>query len=556
MEKIRLLRGRDVEEPRNAGRSSKWRIVAIVISTYLTYLVWLQWRSRGKLPCQHERKLQYEGEHIQWEVCGYAGDRPLECSSIDVPMDHFADKPSEKTFRIPLIRLRGKNATENILTNPGGPGEGGVGFLRGFGETLQRFTGENYHLVSFDPRGVGASQPPASCYPDAEKRQTLSRVRAKKLEEDSPELYAWTRNYARACAETMGEHGKYINTPQTAADMNSILDALGQKDMVYWGFSYGTILGQTYAGMFPERSKRIIIDGVVNQFSWYEGHFAPEELDDADAVLAGFFDECIKAGDNCPLTSLYSTKKEISHKITALAEQLSEQPVSVYLNATVYGLLDEQSFWIDGVRNALYDADQWRTFAEKLTKLLQGDATDFYVAYGQSPRDDRIPDSYRFIRLNDFRTGPEHWPQDRKAFLEELMAFSNQTIFALAEMKHYYAAQSWLIPRTHPYVPRYDVKTAHPILIFSMTFDPVAPLENAQNATFAFASSRLVEVRGYGHCTLRSTSACAIKYLQEYLHDGTLPESNVQCGVDTPYFSDPKGDADILNKYIPLAGIW
>lgn len=52
--------------------------------------------------------------------------------------------------------------------------------------------------------------------------------------------------------------------------MNSILDAVGRENMVYWGFSYDTTLGQTYANMYPERSERVIIDGVSNQFQWYD----------------------------------------------------------------------------------------------------------------------------------------------------------------------------------------------------------------------------------------------------------------------------------------------
>jgi len=101
-------------------------------------------------------------------------------------------------------------------------------------------------------------------------------------------MYAWSHNLVRACAETMGEHGKYVNTPQTAADMNSILDAVGQEDMAYWGFSYGTILGQTYAGLFPNRSKRVIIDGVANQFDWYEGQLDYEAFTDSENVFNGF----------------------------------------------------------------------------------------------------------------------------------------------------------------------------------------------------------------------------------------------------------------------------
>jgi pimeloyl-ACP methyl ester carboxylesterase len=106
-------------------------------------------------------------------------------------------------------------------------------------------------LLGFDPRGINGSHPLATCYPTPEAYRELSRVRDRNIVEDSAELFAWAANNVRACDDTMGEHGRYLNTPQTATDMNSILDAIGQQDMYYWGFSYGTLLGQTYATLFP-----------------------------------------------------------------------------------------------------------------------------------------------------------------------------------------------------------------------------------------------------------------------------------------------------------------
>lgn len=95
---------------------------------------------------------------------------------------------------------------------------------------------------------------------------------------NSPDIHAWYHGFVKACADVGGDHGKYVNTPQT----NSILDAVGQDYMVYWGTSYGTLLGQTYAGLFPHRSKRVIVDGVVNQFTWYSNS---DHLDVEDMVF-------------------------------------------------------------------------------------------------------------------------------------------------------------------------------------------------------------------------------------------------------------------------------
>jgi hypothetical protein len=78
-------------------------------------------------------------------------------------MDQFSPNDSNRTFNIPLIRLRGRNATQNLLINPGGPGGSGLAFLHRRGEQLNAIVGEGYHLLSFDPRGINSSTPQALC---------------------------------------------------------------------------------------------------------------------------------------------------------------------------------------------------------------------------------------------------------------------------------------------------------------------------------------------------------------------------------------------------------
>ena len=92
-------------------------------------------------------------------------------------------------------------------------------------------------MLSFDPRGVNGSIPQASCYVTAERRAAEIDENPWDLYFQAGEMFTKAENKAKACTDTMGEHGAYVNTPQTAADMNSILDAIGQKEMYYWGFS-------------------------------------------------------------------------------------------------------------------------------------------------------------------------------------------------------------------------------------------------------------------------------------------------------------------------------
>lgn len=538
-------------------------VVAIPLINTARALSSSRWLTKLGEHCPPEgQRLVYAGEHIAWEHCGDLDGRPLECSTIDVPMDQFnASSSGGKTFSIPLIRQRGHkdNASlPNLLLNPGGPGGSGISFMHRRGAQLRAVVGEDVHLLSFDPRGVNGSRPAASCYPDAETRRRRAIVRSSRVVEDSAEAYAWSYNYVRACAETMGEHGLYLNTPQTAADMNSILDAVGQDAMVYWGFSYGTLLGQTYATLFPDRAQRVIIDGIANQFDWYEGLLDAEVFVDTENVWDGFLDECIKAGkDVCALAALAAAspaaspdrdaKEVLRERLAALGTQLQVSPSSVYVNSTVYGTLNYETVWYKAIFMALYKPATWYALADVLAKMMEGSATDALLAYGlDEPWGETGDDLVNFVSYNDGASGASYWKQDRQWLLDLLIPYMNESVFAPSEYGGYYIKQQWRIPRTHAYVPRIGVHTAHPLLLLSTTYDPVCPLVSARSAQAAFEDSRIVEVLGYGHCSVAMPSMCLVRHVRAFLYNGTLPDAYTQCQVDGPYFVKPEAGGKVV----------
>ncbi|KAF5670090.1 hypothetical protein FHETE_4773 [Fusarium heterosporum] len=527
-------------EPRRKPSPSKWKLFGAGVLTVAAF----HWLS-PPMHCSHhhEENTTYLGESLEWKPCGEIANRTVECSKIDVPIDQFNPHASNKTFNVPLIRVRGKDGSPNLMLNPGGPGGSGFEFLHRRGAQLSTIVGDGFHLLSFDPRGINSSTPRASCYPTEEARQQLGSVHALDINKDGPEIYAWTHNYVKACEDTMGEHGKYINTPQTAADMNSILDAVGQKDMYYWGFSYGTLLGQTYATLFPERSHRVIIDGVVNQFEWYQERVESEDLVDTENVLDGVFKECIKSGNACPLSSVADTWQDLKTEFLSFMDELKEQPMDVYINSTTYGLLDYQKIWFGAVFPTLYKPERWPVFAERMEHLLNGNATESLLEYGLDGGENY--DALYFVRLNDAPSGPEHWPQDLQSLLDIVQPTFNRSLFAPDDLVYLFAGQQWRIPKTHNYVPRKGVETAHPLLILTTSYDPVCPLVSARSALGAFEDSRLVEVKGYGHCSVAVPSLCLAKHVRGFLYNGTLPASNeTQCDVDEPYFK-AKGMVDV-----------
>ncbi|GKZ50932.1 hypothetical protein AbraIFM66951_004629 [Aspergillus brasiliensis] len=445
----------------------------------------------------------------------------------------------------------------HIFLNPGGPGASGIGFLRGSASDLNKLIGEGFHLLSFDPRGVSGSIPKAACYSSNADRAAAFASNPWDLEFQAGEMYTRAENKAKACDDMMGEYGKYINTPQTASDMNFILDAIGQQKMYFIGdlAVYGTTLGQTYAQMFPERVSRMGLDGVSNLDEWYNSFLFEEYLTDTDTIFAGFIEECFKLREACPLSSIngehFTSAGQLRSYIDNFLHELEEEPIPVYLNSTNYGAITRRSLVTNGILFALYKPTAWPSLAHNLAELLNGNATPAFNAYSESwVLRYLVDDSTTFIGLNDNRrTGHDAPVHGIKSVRNHILS-RPQMSYLITRYKgsDIYDRASWLIPTTHHFHPRYypespRTRTAQPILILSTTWDPVCPLISAKKAVNSFEGARLVEQKSYGHCTLSMPSLCTVNHLRRYFNEGILPEPGATCGIDAEYFPSARGSA-------------
>ena len=136
------------------------------------------------------------------------------------------------------------------MVNYGGPGESGVDYLRLTWGRLPAVVQARFDVVSFDPRGTGASRP-IDCVDDA----FLDLSRRRRRDPDTPErldtLHRYNAQFAAGCAERMGAYAGQVGTRNVARDLEAIRLALGEPKLDYLGYSYGTIVGITYAQMFP-----------------------------------------------------------------------------------------------------------------------------------------------------------------------------------------------------------------------------------------------------------------------------------------------------------------
>lgn len=125
--------------------------------------------------------------------------------------------------------------------------------------------------------------------------------------------------------------------------MLAISKAHGFDKLQYWGFSYGTILGATFAAMFPDNVGRLIIDGVADSPDYYKAQWSIN-LRDTDATLKWFTDGCAEAGPKeCALYE--DSKEKVAARVDNLFAKLKTNPIPVPLpsnstSATDYGIVD------------------------------------------------------------------------------------------------------------------------------------------------------------------------------------------------------------------------
>ncbi len=199
---------------------------------------------------------------IEWGPCdgGAPTGADLECGSLTVPLDYA--RPDGETIDIAVARAATANDDERIgslVFNPGGPGGSGIEFLQTAALVMPPEIADRFDLVSFDPRGVGASTA-VDCAIDLDDKITL-------LEPGDDAgwdaVVADAEANAALCTDDTIRTSPYFGTNNAARDLDELREALGDERLSYVGFSYGTRLGATYAELFPDRVRALVLDGAV-----------------------------------------------------------------------------------------------------------------------------------------------------------------------------------------------------------------------------------------------------------------------------------------------------
>ncbi|HEY1344332.1 MAG TPA: alpha/beta fold hydrolase, partial [Streptosporangiaceae bacterium] len=213
---------------------------------------------------------------LHWRACPVQGV-PMQCASLQVPLDYRHPAGRKITLAVSKVPATAPAAQQqgDLLVNPGGPGASGLSLAAEVATGLDPTVSSEYNIIGFDPRGVGSSVPALRCDPSffagVQPDYIPANAHAERV------LLARAKGYAADCQRRYGWLLPFMTTADTARDMDSIRAALGEQKISYFGYSWGTYLGQVYATLFPGRLRRMVLDSVVNpQGVWYADNIAQD----------------------------------------------------------------------------------------------------------------------------------------------------------------------------------------------------------------------------------------------------------------------------------------
>lgn len=321
------------------------------------------------------------------------------------------------------------------------------------------------------------------------------------------------REFAEACGKQHQDIGRFIGTAFVARDLLAIVDALGEDGLLrLWGRSYSTVLGQTFAAMFPDRVGRLLLDSVVRADDYNEGTWQTA-IYDADRVLLNAFRECINAGPEfCPLANYSGPATTPSDLMRILGDGLEE----LIKNPIILPDTSPLTFpWFQPGGLPLYHYIKYTIFTQLyspadlpglipiLADVMNRNWTSWTNITADdlpaTPSDDWNPQqsiALFGIACSD-STFRAQQPDDMYNLIQ---AQAGKGVFADASIStQFWSCAQWPFHAAERYEGNYrNINTKHPIMLANNVNDPATPLRIAWDVAFGFNGSRLLVQNGHG----------------------------------------------------------
>jgi pimeloyl-ACP methyl ester carboxylesterase len=452
---------------------------------------------------------------IVWSGC--PTNPGLQCGTVSVPVDYW--NPGGPTLTLAVSRAPALDPADPdgaLVFNPGGPGESGNQILPVILGLLPSAVRRDFDVVSFDPRGTGASDP-LRCGTSPSAATSVLPVPAAPGQ-PLPGAAVFSA-MAQACTTREASLEPFLNTANTARDMDRIRQALGLSTISFYGMSYGTVLGAVYADLFPHRVGAMVLDGAVDVNASLTQQ-AAQEAPAAERSVLHLFATCVQKAP-CPLGN------DPASFFRSLATSLSRHPLPAPGSGDTYpvtvGDLDTATLFAVSVQQftpeyyaALIAADHGN--GAPLRTLALEFATDIDGA--------PLVDPQWAITCNDAAVHPDALTAGTQA---RAIAARFPLIGAYTVTYTMGGCVSW--PTARQPVTDLHPRSTPPVLVIGNTGDPNTPIIGARHLAAIFPSASQLTWNGWGHTWLLSGSsdACMQRFVTTYLTGGGLPPDGTVC---------------------------
>jgi pimeloyl-ACP methyl ester carboxylesterase len=460
----------------------------------------------------------FYSQTLSWEPCRGT----FECATLTVPID-YAD-PGGDTIDLALLKDPADDTAGRIgslVVNPGGPGAPGTSYAENSTSAFRDVLRNDFDIVGFDPRGTGDSDP-VDCISDSDLDAFLASDPDPDDAQEGEEFQASYEAFFKGCVANSDSLIGHVTTIETARDMDVLRAALGESQLLYFGASYGTKLGATYADLFPDKVGRMVLDGAVD-LSIDSRQLSLEQAAGFETALRSYVQDCVDQG-GC---FLGDTLDEGLETIQDLIASIDEKP----LPASGMDRQLEVGNAFYGLVAPLYNRDYWSVLDQALQLALDGDGvlllklSDLYESRNDDGGyDDNSAEAIYAINCLDdpYSITADQVPAQLSDFEEASPTFGDVFAWGLVGC-HGVQVTSTEKPRT------VTAAGAAPIVVVGTTRDPATPYQWAVHLADQLESGVLVSRDGDGHTGYNSGNDCVDEAIEGYLVEGTVPQDGLEC---------------------------
>jgi pimeloyl-ACP methyl ester carboxylesterase len=456
-------------------------------------------------------------ESVDWNRSG-----SLEFATIEVPLDY--DDPGAGTIELAVARRPARDPDQRIgpiLMNPGGPGASGIELVGLIGFLLPGDLLDRFDLVSWDPRGVGQSTQ-VRCGDGEFMDRFTSMDPVPPTPEAEAEVEALVREFAELCEADSGWLLPHIHTEASARDMDRVRVALGDDQISYIGFSYGTFLGATYAELFPERVRALVLDGAYSR-SVRAAQLSEGQAAGFERSVDSWFAWCQRTGCS------FDQGGDLGASFDELMESIRLRPLPT-------GDSDGRSLTVGlawtGVVVAMYTPELWTQLDRALTSARDGrdgspllSLADLYNERSSGPTFSTL--QYAFMAYSCMDNPRPSAAEERQAAERALAAAPRVgPIFVSTPSP----CEHWPVEPRGTADP-FSIEGGPPILVIATTGDPATPYEWGVQLAAELDTAELLTVEGDGHTAFAGGNRCVDRLVVDYLLTVELPGGELRCAA-------------------------